>query len=72
MNTSSSCYRVVGTTGVENKVWACMVLELGVVQLDVPEGGKMNLKRREGRGDRPHDGTSRLGIEFEGIVNQYR
>ena len=23
----------------------------------------------EGRGDRPHDGTGRLGIEFEGIVN---
>ena len=27
----------------------------------------MNLERREGRGDRSHDGISRLGVEFEGI-----
>ena len=47
---------IVATTGVETK-------ELGAVDLDGPEGGEMNLKRREGRGDRPHDGTGLLGIE---------
>ena len=46
-----------------------IVATAGAVHLDGPEGGEINLERREGRGDRPHDGTSRLGIEFEGIDN---
>ena len=47
---------IVAATGVEMK-------ELGAVHLDGPERGEINLERREGRGDRPHDGTGRLGIE---------
>ena len=48
-----------------------MPLAVGVIRLVDEASGDTSVGLRFGRderGDRPHDGTSRLGIEFEGII----
>ena len=55
--------------GTRNRASARSAIDIGAAHLDEPEGGEINLERREGRGDRRHDRTSRVGIEYEGIDN---